>query len=78
MGVASGMPCDADLLALLPRCAPPARVADHADRPPGDLAGAPATAELGGMLRSGLEDTFYLPGGGPGRLRARAARQRRR
>jgi uncharacterized protein (DUF849 family) len=64
MGVASGMPCDADLLALLPRWIP-------------DGAAWQATligreevwpvhqraAELGGMLRTGLEDSFYLPGG---------------
>jgi len=64
MGVASGMPVDADLLALLPRWT---------------VAGAlwqttligreeiwpvhQKTAELGGMLRTGLEDTFYLPDG---------------
>jgi 3-keto-5-aminohexanoate cleavage enzyme len=42
MGVASGMPCDADLLALLPRYAAARRgVAEHADRPRRDLAGAP-------------------------------------
>lgn len=64
MGVASGMPCDADLLALLPRYAPPGAVWQTT------LIGRAEiwpvhqkTAELGGMLRSGLEDTFYLPGG---------------
>jgi hypothetical protein len=41
MGVASGMPCDADLLALLPRWMPPARCGRHADRPRRDLARAP-------------------------------------
>ena len=64
MGVASGMPCDADLLALLPRYAPPGAVWQTT------LIGRAEiwpvhqkTAELGGMLRTGLEDTFYLPGG---------------
>ena len=64
MGVASGMPCDADLLALLPRFAPPGAVWQTT------LIGRAEvwpvhqkTAELGGMLRTGLEDTFYLPNG---------------
>jgi 3-keto-5-aminohexanoate cleavage enzyme len=64
MGVASGMPCDADLLALLPRYTAPGAVWQTT------LIGRSEiwpvhqkTAELGGMLRSGLEDTFYLPGG---------------
>ena len=64
MGVASGMPCDADLLALLPRYAPEGAVWQTT------LIGRSEiwpvhqkTADLGGNLRSGLEDTFYLPGG---------------
>jgi 3-keto-5-aminohexanoate cleavage enzyme len=64
MGVASGMPCDADLLALLPRWLAPGAVWQST------LIGRQEiwpvhqrTAELGGMLRSGLEDTFYLPDG---------------
>ena len=64
MGVASGMPCDADLLALLPRWIAPGSVWQTT------LIGRTEiwpvhqkTAELGGMLRSGLEDTFYLPNG---------------
>ncbi len=64
MGVASGMPCDADLLALLPRWLPPGALWQTT------LIGRAEiwpvhqrTAELGGMLRSGLEDTFYLPDG---------------
>ena len=64
MGVASGMPCDADLLALLPRWMPAGAVWQTT------LIGRAEiwpvhqkTAELGGMLRTGLEDTFYLPGG---------------
>lgn len=64
MGVASGMPCDADLLALLPQYMAPNAVWQST------LIGRAEiwpvhqkTAELGGMLRTGLEDTFYLPGG---------------
>ena len=64
MGVASGMPCDADLLALLPRYAPPGAVWQAT------LIGRTEiwpvhqkAADLGGMLRTGLEDTFYLPSG---------------
>ncbi len=64
MGVASGMPCDAALLALLPGYAPADAVWQTT------LIGRAEvwpvhqkTAELGGMLRTGLEDTFYLPGG---------------
>ncbi|MCW5635906.1 MAG: 3-keto-5-aminohexanoate cleavage protein [Rubrivivax sp.] len=64
MGVASGMPADAELLALLPRYAPKDAVWQTT------LIGRAEvwpvhrkTAELGGMLRTGLEDTFYLPGG---------------
>jgi uncharacterized protein (DUF849 family) len=64
MGVASGMPCDADLLALLPRWMASGSVWQST------LIGRAeiwpvhqATADLGGMLRTGLEDTFYLPNG---------------
>jgi len=64
MGVASGMPCDADLLALIPRWIAPGAVWQAT------LIGREEiwpvhqkTAELGGMLRTGLEDSFYLPGG---------------
>lgn len=64
MGVASGMPCDAELLALLPRYAPQGAVWQTT------LIGRAEiwpvhqkTADLGGMLRTGLEDTFYLPSG---------------
>jgi uncharacterized protein (DUF849 family) len=64
MGVASGMPCDAEQLALLPRWMAPGAVWQTT------LIGRSeiwpvhqATADLGGMLRTGLEDTFYLPGG---------------
>lgn len=64
MGVASGMPCDADLLSLIPRWMAAGSVWQST------LIGRAEiwpvhqkTAELGGMLRSGLEDTFYLPNG---------------
>ena len=64
MGVASGMPVDADLLALLPRWMAPGSLWQTT------LIGRAEiwpvhqrTAELGGMLRTGLEDTFYLPSG---------------
>lgn len=64
MGVASGMPVDADLLPLLLRY----RIAGS--RWQATLIGRQQiwpvhrrAAELGGMLRTGLEDTFYLPSG---------------
>jgi uncharacterized protein (DUF849 family) len=64
MGVASGMPVDADLLELLPRWMAPGSLWQTT------LIGRAEiwlvhqkTAELGGMLRTGLEDTFYLPSG---------------
>jgi 3-keto-5-aminohexanoate cleavage enzyme len=64
MGVASGMPCDGDLLRLLPRLMVDKAVWQTT------LIGRreiwpvhQLTAELGGMLRTGLEDTFYLPDG---------------
>ncbi|MBZ8138581.1 3-keto-5-aminohexanoate cleavage protein [Rubrivivax gelatinosus] len=64
MGVASGMPCDAALLALLPGYAPPgavwqATLIGRAEIWPVHQ----QAADLGGMLRTGLEDTFYLPDG---------------
>ena len=64
MGVASGMPLDARLLPLLleyKRDESPwqTTLIGRADIWPVHQ----ATAELGGMLRTGLEDTFYLPDG---------------
>ena len=57
--VARGMPCRADLPALLPRWPPPAAAWQ------GTLTGRAEvwpvhrrTAELGGLLRTGLEDCF--------------------
>ncbi len=79
MGVASGMPVDAQLLELLPRWMAPGSLWQTT------LIGRAEiwpvhqrTAELGGMLRTGLEDTFYLPSGdrasGNGALIAELAR----
>lgn len=83
MGVASGMPCDSALLKLLPNYLAGDAVWQAT------LIGRSETwpvhqvaAEMGGMLRTGLEDTFYLPNGerasGNGQLieaLARCARQ---
>ena len=64
MGVASGMPTDPDLLPILKRLAPE----DHRFQVTaiGRAEIWPLhqrTAELGGHLRTGLEDTFYLASG---------------
>ncbi len=64
MGVASGMPVDADLLKLLLKYREPdtlwqTTLIGRAEIWPVHQ----ATADLGGMLRTGVEDTFYLPGG---------------
>ncbi len=64
MGVASGMPLDAELLALLLRCARPSSQWQVTAIGREDIWPLHrAVAELGGMLRTGLEDTFYLPDG---------------
>ncbi|TAH10097.1 MAG: 3-keto-5-aminohexanoate cleavage protein [Curvibacter sp.] len=64
MGVASGMPCDADLLALLPKYMAKDSVWQATLIGRNEIWPVhQKTAELGGMLRTGLEDTFYLPGG---------------
>jgi 3-keto-5-aminohexanoate cleavage enzyme len=64
MGVASGMPADVDLLPLLLRWITPGNLWQAT------LIGRQEiwqvhqrAAELGGMMRTGLEDTFYLPSG---------------
>jgi uncharacterized protein (DUF849 family) len=64
MGVASGMPADCDLLEILPRYMKPGALWQTT------LIGREEiwpvhrkTAELGGHLRTGMEDTFYLPDG---------------
>jgi len=64
MGVASGMPADGDLLPLLLRWIEPnspwqTTLIGRAEIWPVHQ----RTAELGGMLRTGLEDSFYLPDG---------------
>ncbi|MBI5110106.1 MAG: 3-keto-5-aminohexanoate cleavage protein [Rhodocyclales bacterium] len=64
MGVASGMPVDAELLQLLLRWIVPGShwqttLIGRAEIWPLHQ----RTAELGGMLRTGLEDSFYLPDG---------------
>lgn len=64
MGVASGMPADRDLLPLLikykkPDCPWQATVIGREDVWPVHR----RVAELGGNLRTGLEDSFYLPDG---------------
>ncbi|HHL43083.1 MAG TPA: 3-keto-5-aminohexanoate cleavage protein [Hellea balneolensis] len=64
MGVHSGMPCDPDLLPILCRYIKPGShwqttlIGRQEIWPVHRL-----TAELGGNLRTGLEDTFYLPDG---------------
>ncbi len=64
MGVASGMPLDPDLLPLLlkyraPGCSWEVTAIGREDVWPLHR----RAAELGGCLRTGLEDTFYLPDG---------------
>jgi len=64
MGVASGMPADADLLPLLKKYMKPrsnwqTTVIGRQEIWPVHQ----RTAELGGNLRTGVEDTFYLPSG---------------
>ena len=64
MGVASGMPADAELLPILLRHAPAGaswQVTAIGRQEIWPL--HQRCAELGGQLRSGLEDTFYLPDG---------------
>jgi 3-keto-5-aminohexanoate cleavage enzyme len=64
MGVASGMPADPDLVPLLLKLMKPQST--WSVTAIGRAAIWPLhhrTAELGGHLRTGLEDTFYLPDG---------------
>lgn len=64
MGVASGMPADVDLLELLVKYREPGTIWQTTLIGREEIwAVHQATAELGGMLRTGVEDTFYLPGG---------------
>ncbi|RZI78301.1 MAG: 3-keto-5-aminohexanoate cleavage protein, partial [Rubrivivax sp.] len=64
MGVASGMPVDADLLKLLLKYREPNTIWQTTLIGRAEIWDVhQATADLGGMLRTGVEDTFYLPGG---------------
>jgi uncharacterized protein (DUF849 family) len=64
MGVASGMPADADLLPLLLRYIKPGCTWEVTAIGRADIwALHQKAAELGGALRTGVEDTFYLPDG---------------
>ncbi len=64
MGVASGMPADVDLLSLLMRWIAPGNFWQTTLIGRQEIwAVHQRAAELGGMMRSGLEDTFYLPSG---------------
>lgn len=64
MGVSSGMPVDADLLTLLPRYSLNGSVWQTTLIGRNEIWPVhQCAAELGGMLRTGLEDTFYLPSG---------------
>jgi uncharacterized protein (DUF849 family) len=65
MGVESGMPADPDLLPILRKlviAGAPWQVTAVGREPIWPL--HRRAAELGGHLRTGLEDTFYLPDGG--------------
>jgi len=64
MGVASGMPADPDLLPLLLRHVLPGRPWQATTIGRQEIWQVQRrAAELGGALRTGLEDTFYLPDG---------------
>lgn len=64
MGVESGMPADPDLLPILIRLLRPDSTWQVTAIGRANIwALHRRTAELGGQLRTGLEDTFYLPGG---------------
>jgi uncharacterized protein (DUF849 family) len=64
MGVESGMPADAELLPILTRALAPGATWQVTAIGRGEIWPLHRrTAELGGNLRTGLEDTFYLPDG---------------
>ena len=64
MGVASGMPADPELLPLLLKYVKPGCTWEVTAIGRSDIwALHQRAAELGGALRTGVEDTFYLPGG---------------
>ena len=64
MGVASGMPADDDLLPLLTRSRKPDTTWEVTAIGRSEVWSVhQKAAELGGCLRTGVEDTFYLPDG---------------
>ena len=64
MGVASGMPADPDLLPILMSLMPEAATWQVTAIGRAEVWALHArAAEMGGHLRTGLEDTFYLPSG---------------
>jgi len=64
MGVASGMPADPDLLPILIKQLTPGTRFQTIAVGRGEMwAAHRRCAELGGNVRTGLEDTFYLPSG---------------
>jgi uncharacterized protein (DUF849 family) len=64
MGVASGMPADPDLLPILTKLTVPDAPWQVTAIGRGEIWPLHRrAAELGGHLRTGLEDTFYLPDG---------------
>ncbi|WP_445361601.1 3-keto-5-aminohexanoate cleavage protein [Microbulbifer sp. EKSA005] len=64
MGVASGMPADPDLLEIIPKYMKPGSLWQSTVIGREEIWPVHRkTAELGGHLRTGVEDTFYLPGG---------------
>jgi 3-keto-5-aminohexanoate cleavage enzyme len=68
MGVESGMPAEPDLLPLLQKLALPGAAWQVTAIGRANIWGLHRrAAELGGHLRTGLEDTFYLPDGAKAR-----------
>jgi len=68
MGVESGMPAEPDLLPLLQKLALPGAAWQVTAIGRANIWGLhQRAAELGGHLRTGLEDTFYLPDGAKAR-----------
>lgn len=63
MGVASGMPADPALLPLVVGYRKPDTLWQVTAIGRGEVDLHRKAAELGGMLRTGVEDTFYLPSG---------------
>jgi 3-keto-5-aminohexanoate cleavage enzyme len=63
MGVMGGMPADPDMLAFLSRRLPPGCVWKTTPVSHNTWSMTAAALALGGNVRVGLEDNFYLPGG---------------